>query len=189
MAIVALGRNGIGLGHQARLASLCEALRSVRQTPVFLCQGESHRQFLASEPTWALPYLSAESEETRGVWRRNVERYANLSEPAVVIEDTHPCGISFSKEVRRVLIIRPLCFEPMMAQLESDSPSFDHFIVADHPDSPTWPYSINQTTALLGVDNLTIAGPIFRIAQQESINAVRRRYRIVPASLRLHPPL
>src|ERR1700761_3229013 len=131
MTIVAIERNGIGLGHQARLASICEALRMIKQTPVLLCQGSAYGQFLTGHPIWTAPCLSTTTDEGREIWRRNLERYPALSDPPVIIEDTHPSGIPFSSLVRRILVVRPLSFGAMMNLLQVRTPFFDHYIIAD----------------------------------------------------------
>jgi hypothetical protein len=176
MAIMAIGRNGIGLGHQSRIVALCEALFDIGQVPILLVQGQSRGLFRTSCPISPCPYLSDLSPQDRINWKRNVENYALLSDPAVVIEDTHPMGIHFSPSVRRLLLVRPLTFSPMMDLLATTKSDFDHYLIADAPGTPTWPYQREQTRTIETSQRLTIIGPIYRRPYADEIASVRRRY-------------
>lgn len=181
MAIVVIGRNGVGLGHQSRLAALCDALLDIGQTPVLLRQGKVHDVIGGSYPVLPCPYFDEMSQSERLAWLRHVEAYADLSNPAVVIEDTHPIGVQYSERVKKILIIRPLMFSAMMELLKGAKTRFDHYLVADEPSSPTWPYSSHQTRIIANIPGLSIVGPIFRSPRTNEIALVRRRYRYRPA--------
>jgi hypothetical protein len=176
MTILAIGRNGIGLGHQSRIVALCDALFEIGQIPILLIQGQSHGLFRTCYPTSPCPYLSDLSQQERFNWKRNVENYALLSDPAVVIEDTYPMGIHFSPNVRRILLVRPLTFSPMMDLLAANESDFDHCLIADAPGSPTWPYHPEQTRTIETSLRITIVGPIYRRPHAGEIASVRRRY-------------
>src|SRR5271155_1170171 len=105
MAIIAIGRNGIGLGHFSRMAALCTALADKGETPVLLAQGHRWCALPRTLPVGPCPYFSDLTTRERDQWRKRVEAYAHLSNPAVVIEDTHPIGFRFSRQVRRVLLV------------------------------------------------------------------------------------
>jgi hypothetical protein len=176
MAIVVIGRNGIGLGHQARMAALCASLRTHGQTPVLLRQGRVHQAIYGPFPISYCPYFNELTQAERELWQTNLEAYAHLSNPSVVIEDTHPTGIQYSDDIRKVLVVRPLTFVPMMNLLKSAEARFDYYLVADEPHSPTWPYTPVETSLIKSTPGVSIIGPLFRSPPLNDIREVRRRY-------------
>ncbi len=162
MAIIGIGRNGVGLGHQSRVIALLDALYDRGERPVLLLQGQSCGVARTCYPTAPCPYIWQLTESQREDWRRTVEGYAQLSDPAVIIEDTHPIGISFSSSVRKVLLLRPVEFSAMMGLIQNNRAQFSDYVVADAPGSPTWPYAADETSSIMASNRVSIAGPIYR---------------------------
>src|SRR5438309_481082 len=96
------------------MVAVCHGLDKRSESPVLLVQGRKYADFLGSFPTAPFPYCADLSAQEREVLRSRLERYALMSKPAVLLEDTHPSGIEFSNSVRRILLVRPLLFSEMM---------------------------------------------------------------------------
>jgi hypothetical protein len=70
-----------------------------------------------------------------------------------------------------------------MKALEQDSAStYERVFIADQPDSPTWPYDIEQTEAIGRWGNWSFVGPLYRSPTDPEIQDVRRRYGWSPRS-------
>jgi hypothetical protein len=52
----------------------------------------------------------------------------------------------------------------------------ERFLVCDHPDSPTWPYTPDETAALKGWKKWEFIGPVFRQLSPANLREVRERY-------------
>lgn len=180
MAIIGIGRNGVGLGHQSRVIALLDALYDRGERPVLLLQGQSCGVARTCYPTAPCPYIWQLTESQREDWRRTVEGYAQLSDPAVIIEDTHPIGISFSSSVRKVLLLRPVEFSAMMGLIQNNRAQFSDYVVADAPGSPTWPYAADETSSIMASNRVSIAGPIYRRPGAADVADVRHKYNLRP---------
>jgi hypothetical protein len=104
-------------------------------------------------------------------------RYIRLSEPAVLIEDTHPAPVRWPGDIDRVLLVRPTVFD-YLRRLEQEDDGVRRFLVCDHPTSPTWPYGERETAELHGWGRWDCIGPIFRRYTHAGLERVRRKYRI-----------
>src|SRR4029077_18814286 len=101
MAIIALGHNGIGLGHISRIIAVCDMIAKAGGKPLLVSEGLGHLAIPHRIPSTSISHLSSLSREKRSELQRCINALAVMSEPAVVIEDTHPLGLDLAKEVTR----------------------------------------------------------------------------------------
>jgi hypothetical protein len=178
MALVFLALNGDGLGHLVRTAIICRALASVGERPVIFSQGIFPLDERFRFPGKKIPTLWKAS---RAVCRRvsaELAMMTEISQPSVLVEDTHPNPVWVSAAVRRVLIVRPSSFGHLTMLKQRYSAMYSSFLVADSPDSPTWPYSAGETAQIRTWARWHIVGPVYRAASLEDIAEIRRKYRI-----------
>lgn len=176
MSIVAIGRNGIGLGHLSRTVAVCEALSGVGFRPLIFTSDTAGALIPHTLPATLIHGLGTLTRPDLREFQRRVESAALMSEPSVVIEDTHPIGITLSSAIARFLIVRPLTFSALLNLKHVNQSEYSHFFIADDPGSPTWPYDSDETFQIQGWDKWTCVGPIYRRAQSRDITEVRRRY-------------
>ena len=177
MADVFLTVNGIGHGHLMRALRICRWLRRTGRHPLFFHQGRYSAEAALRFPGTSIPTLY---QLDRGEAQRladEIARVARLSHPSLILEDTHPAEVSFPREIKRVLFVRPTVPEHMRMLRKQYSQVFSRIIVCDHPDSPTWPYSAADTREFLQY-GWQVVGPIFRRHTSAGIERVRRRHRI-----------
>jgi len=101
-----------------------------------------------------------------------------ISQPAVLVEDTHPNPIVLPSTIRRVLLVRPPTFEYLSLLNGRYSSVYSAFLLCDSPNSPTWPYSEAETESLVGWSKWHVIGPIYRAEGKSDIQEVRERYAV-----------
>ena len=111
MAVVVFAMNGQGLGHLIRSTIVSKALASVGERPVIFSGGEYRPAGLAQFPVRMVPSLWGATDEVRKRVASELQSMADISLPAVVVEDTHPAPIQLPAAIRRVLLVRPTSFE------------------------------------------------------------------------------
>ena len=176
MALVMLALNGEGLGHLIRCTIVCDALKSVGEKPIIFSQGLYQPHGASHFPAKNIPSLWRAPEDVRKRVASELYTMAAISLPAIVVEDTHPNPIRLSPEVRRVLMVRPTSFEYLRSLRQRQSNVYAAFVLCDAPDSPTWPYTPDETKEVIGWDNWHVVGPIYRRATASDIDEVLRRY-------------
>jgi hypothetical protein len=176
VAIVAVGRNGIGLGHIARVIAACEAMCKAGLKPLLFADQIASRVIPRNIPTVLIPKMGELDSEDLAELENRVGAAALISSPSVVIEDTHPMGFELDRRIERILIVRPLVFSALMELKQGYESHYDRFFFADHPDSPTWPYSRDESHEIAKWERWSCIGPIYRSAPRDQIAEVRRRY-------------
>ena len=178
MAVVFLALNGDGLGHLVRTTTVCRALAAAGEKPVIFSQSifplDGHSQF----PGTRIPSLWKAPRSVRHRVAAQLRSMAEISLPAVLVEDTHPNPIALPRTIRRVLQVRPTSFDYLLQLNRPPSPSYDAFLLCDTPNSPTWPYSAAETRTILTWDKWHVIGPIYRTPSEADIRGVRKRYGI-----------
>ena len=181
MAIVAFGRNGVGLGHIARVTSECDTLSRMGFKPLLFAEQTGSQIIPRNIPVALIPKVSQlEHEEFRELERR-IASAALLSRPSAVLEDTHPMGFNLDERIGRFLIVRPLTFSALQKLRQDQESRHQRFFVADHPESPTWPYSLDETLEISTWQKWKCVGPIYRSAGRREITEVRKRYSWSPS--------
>jgi hypothetical protein len=180
MAIVLIAHNGIGLGHLSRCVAICKALSNIGEKPLILAEGSSYKAIPHNYPITRLPKHSHSSKKDHYKLNESIDAYALMSTPSVVVEDTHPLGLELSSQVTRLLVVRPLAFSELKKLDRHYKHVYRSFLLADHPESPTWPYSNNETQIITEWDSWHFIGPIYRHPTFDEINEVKRRYNWVP---------
>ncbi len=178
MAVVLFALNGQGLGHLIRSTVVSHALASVGERPVIFSGGEYRPAGLEQFPVRVVPSLWGATDEVRRRVSSELYSMANISLPAVVVEDTHPAPIQLPPTIRRVLLVRPTSFEYLVRLNESYSGLYSVFLLCDSPDSPTWPYDQAQSRQLAGWKNWRVIGPVFRSAPDDAVRQVRERHHL-----------
>ena len=178
MALVMLALNGTGLGHLIRTVIVSELLASVGERAEIFSEGKYHPSGWEHFPVHQVPSLWASSEEVRRRVAAQLTATAAKSEPAVVVEDTHPNPIHLPTRIRRVLLVRPTSFEYLAGLNERYGSVYSAFLLCDSPGSPTWPYTEDQTRQLKDWDRWHIVGPIYRTPTEEEARSVQERYRL-----------
>jgi len=178
MAVVLLASNGDGLGHLVRVTMVAGALASVGERPVIFSQGIYPLESGTEIPGKCIPSLRKADGWMRRAIAAEVRSMAEISLPSVVVEDTHPNPIALPPWIRRILLVRPPSMEHMTTLRRVFRRMYAGFLLCDHPDSPTWPYSKVESEQILSWREWQMVGPIYREAPQAEITTVRARYGI-----------
>jgi hypothetical protein len=178
MAVVFLALNGDGLGHLVRATIVAESLMATGEHPLILSQGIFPLNDRSPIAGAQVPSLWKASPAVRRAVARELAALARVSLPSVVVEDTHPGPFQLPRDVRRILLVRPTTFAYLRTLRNDHEKACAGFLLCDHPDSPTWPYSAAETAAIAGWRGWSVVGPIYRTASQADIAEVRDRYRI-----------
>jgi hypothetical protein len=179
MAIVMVGLNGIGLGHLARTVCVADAITALGYAPAIFAQGTNS----AGEqryPGKRIPHLFDISRRERVTVAKELSEYALRSRPSIVFEDTHPSRLRLDPTVRRILVVRPTEFSHMLFLERRYGSTYVAFLIADAPDSPTWPFTTRETRRILGWRNWHVLGPVFRRPSEDEMRDVAQRYSIAP---------
>lgn len=176
MAIVFLTLNGVGIGHLSRAYVFCEAFRKQLQAPVVFSQGIYPTYFHRRFPGKKIKSLGRATSTEQSQIIREIASYAGISEPSIVVEDTHPAWAAFADFINRILIVRPTTFAYMRAVRKVFGASFKRFLICDHPDSPTWPFGREETAEISSWQAWNFVGPVFRSLSERNLVDVRSRY-------------
>ncbi len=176
MATVCLPVNGIGYGHLMRAGLASRWLRRAGERPVIFFQGKYPRDWELRTPGLSMLPLYRMPVEAAHLAVEQIARYARLSSPAVVIEDTYPAPVAWPADITRLLMLRPTAFAHLAETRATHGDGYARVLLCDHPDSPTWPYDAAQTAELASWDRWEWIGPVFRQASARAIAEVRRRY-------------
>lgn len=178
MPVILVARNTIGLGHIARSVALSEQLAEHGLAPLLIISG-GHRFAIRHDiPSAAVNYRTFDI--SRQAFYKYIQNLALMSSPAVIVEDTIPEIPSLDSEVKRVLILRPPTFDAALGLNDNHGDIYDRIVVADHPDSPTWPYSLPETGKLMKLPNWHFGGPIYRKPDELAIDRLRKKYGAFP---------
>ena len=178
VALVLFALNGQGLGHIIRGTVVSQALASVGERPVVFSGGQYRPAGLEQFPARVVPSLWGAPEEVRKRVASELYSLANISLPAVVVEDTHPAPIQLPPAIRRVLLVRPTSFEYLARLNQSYSRIYSAFLLCDAPNSPTWPYGQAQSRQLAAWRNWHVIGPVYRSAPDDAVRQVRERHHL-----------
>src|SRR5579875_10500 len=180
MADVVLTINGIGQGHLMRGVNLCRWLRRSGRRPLVIHQGTYPQAIARRYPGVNVPTVYKQTPERREDIRQQILAAVRLSQPALLIEDTHPVELEFPEDVARLLVVRPTVMEHMRMLRQEYLPTYSRFLICDHPASPTWPYTFAETEEILGWERFECMGPIYRRPTKQGVEDVRRRYGLNP---------
>lgn len=180
MPLVFLTLNGVGLGHLSRTNRLGEAYAALGYGVTIFAQGEHLAVGPPRFPGKTIPRLTTASPSVRRTVARELSSLAEMSEPRVVLEDTHPSKLELSPRVRRVLVVSPTTFWFMRRLNHNYRQVYQSFLIADEPGSPLWPYTRAQSDEILSWSNWHVLGPVFRRPTAAEVAAIRERYRIDP---------
>lgn len=170
--------NGVGRGHLQRTLIMSSWIEKEYGKSLVFYQG-SYPQIIGSIPAGtSIETLYKIKKESAQEIVLEIARLAALSEPMVVIEDTHPSLLRFPSNVRRVVVVRPTKIDHMRRLAREVGKLVDAFFICDSPSSPTWPYNDRDTAELLQWEKWSVVGPIYREPNPEEIQTVRAKYRI-----------
>jgi len=178
VAVVVFAMNGQGLGHLIRSTIVSHALATVGERPVIFSGGEYQPGGLAQFPVRFVPSLWGATDEVRKRVSSELHSMADISLPAVVVEDTHPAPIQLPAAIRRVLLVRPTSYEYLVRLNERYAGLYSAYLLCDSPDSPTWPYDETQTRQVAGWKNWHVIGPVYRTASEDEVCQVRARHHL-----------
>lgn len=176
MAIVFVPLNGIGLGHLSRAFAIASRLRREGLAPVMFSQGAYPDALAREVPGVSVGSIYQAAPAARLAIRDELQTYARRTSPAVVVEDTHPAPIELDPDIARLLIVRPATLAYLRELRARYAGAYRAFLVADHPESPLWPYTADETAELGGWPGWTCIGPVFRRGSAGGRARVRRRY-------------
>lgn len=177
MGIVLLSINGIGLGHTTRMTIIADQLYAAGQKPIMFYQGKKfpfNNKAFHTVNTRNL--FKADAAYLRAM-ESKVNAACNICGPRIFIEDTHPASIRLRNNIARFLLIRPTTFGYLQKITALYEQEYDAFFIADHADSPTWPYNDAETAAVLSWPKCYQVGPVFRRSSAEEIAALKIKYR------------
>ena len=178
MAIVFFAHNGDGLGHLVRASIVADALFACGERPLIVSQGMFPLDDRSEVAGTTIPSLGNASYRVRRSAGRLLQVAASLTVPSVVVEDTHPSPVAVRSPVARALLVRPTAFADL-EQLRGEFGDVYHtFILCDAPGSVSWPYTAEETTAILGWERWHVVGPLYRAATAADIEAVRAKYQM-----------
>ena len=173
MAIVFLPLNGIGLGHLSRCFALASQLRELGERPVIFAQGDYPPEKSDLIPGLRVGAIYQMWWPARRRLGRQIAAYARRTTPAVVIDDTHPAKIDLPDDIHRVLLLRPIVFDQLPRLRDRHGRKFRRVFIADHPDSPTWPFTEEQTRRISTWPGWECIGPIFNRPTESGIEIGR----------------
>jgi hypothetical protein len=177
MAIILLPLNRIGLGHLSRAFAVAERLQVNGESPVIFAQGHYPEHMAAVVPGISVGTVYKATFDHQLDVTADVEHYALLAAgPGIVIEDSHPTPITLKPTIRRYLLVRPASIEYMRLLQRRYGYAYQAFLIADHPDSPTWPYTLDQSREIASWRGWTCVGPIFRLSNRRGTEYIRRKY-------------
>lgn len=171
MAIILLTNNSRGIGQTIRCAVIGDVLAKTGAKPVFFAQGQGLEPFFNGHIGKCIPYIGKLSKREQVTMAKDIENYALLSEPSVLIEDTYPLEWCFPGSISRALVIGPTDFSYLKQMRKRFAEQIGTWLMADSPGSPTWPYNPGQTKELLNWPNVEILGPIYRKPNAADIKA------------------
>ena len=127
----------------------------------------------------SIPALYKLSPVAAQAFADEIARYATLSAPSLLIEDTHPAPVSWPQTLEHLLILRPTMMLHMRRLRQECRGAFRGVFACDHPESPTWPYSESETAEILTWDGWHLAGPLYRRHTRYGVERVRHKYNIL----------
>lgn len=180
MADILLTLNGIGRGHLTRGLCIFAWLRRNGRRPLVIHQGTYPQDFALRYPGVSAPALYEEAPRDRLGIAAEIISIARRSRPSVIIEDTYPAPVTFPEDVCRILVVRPTVIEHMRQLNQDHGATYQNFMICDDPESPTWPFSHDETQEILGWAKFSTIGPVYRRPGMHRIVDIRNRYRIHP---------
>lgn len=176
MALVLISRNGIGMGHLSRSIAIGSVLQLMKEHPILFAEGGHSRAIPHSLPTlrFSNTVLSATRRKQR--LERQVSTCALLSTPSIVIEDTYSLELNLCDEIIRVMILRCLEFSVLKSLKDFLEREYDCILIADDPNSPTWPYGCKATRTLRTWRQWHFIGPVYRKSSAAQITRIKKRY-------------
>jgi predicted glycosyltransferase len=161
MALAYITQNGKGLGHLVRTRLICAHLRNYGLRPLVFAQGEDLESYLPNDIVRCIPHFWKMAADEQEWIAKEITGVVRLSEPQVILEDTHPLDYQFPSDAQRALILRPTTYSHLLEVLSDSRLRLSRVFIADHPQSPTWPYSREQWQQLAADGRVTAIGPIF----------------------------
>jgi len=179
MAIILLAINEIGLGHLSRMVEIADHLYEKGEKPILFYQCKKFpfpsRDYLTRR---IQPLLR--SDET---YIKEIEEIINTScsitSPSIFIEDTHPSSLKIRDTIDKFLVVRPTTFTYLSFLKRAYGSYYQGFFIADHYDSPTWPYTEEETDTISKWSNWHLLHPIYRKPAISSITAIKNNYSIL----------
>jgi len=165
-----------------RAMTVAQHLQELRLAPVIFAQGALPRFVENVIPSTTVGTVYKQDLQRRTTITEIITSFARLSDPAMVIDDTHPTPIYFPRDIRRLLLVRPTSCDYLRHIKREYERTYEHFAICDHPDSPTWPYSVEDTRAILSWDRWSCIGPIYRVSGTEDRNAMLNKLDLGPDS-------
>jgi hypothetical protein len=176
MAVCILAHNGVGLGHLTRSIEIGTHFAENNIRPFLFCPNPN----LISRN---LPFTLVRTKSIKNPfdpYRPRVEDQinsaGNIGPYKLFIEDTHPMAVQLSPKIKKILVVRPTTFEYLEEIKQNYSFYYDAFFIADHFESPTWPYTVAETEDIKCWENWKITGPIFRSPQPTQIQMIKNKY-------------
>jgi|GEM_PF-6849969 len=176
MAIVLLALNGIGLGHLSRLAEIAACLHSAGEKPVLFYQSVAYPYARPDFQAIGIQSLRKCSDDYRLRVQDGINMLCSVAGPHIFIEDTHPSNLRIRQSTRQFLVVRPTTFAYLVECRRIYERYYTGFLIADEPDSPTWPYTEEETAEIRSWKKFCFIGPVFRTAGDDDIESLRYKY-------------
>lgn len=141
-------------------------------------QGDYPPEVAARYPGKSMPALYKLPGAEAQVMADEIARYASMSGQSMIIEDTYPAPVAWPSALQRILIVRPSLMKHMRFLNEKYARELKSFIVCDHPESPSWPYSPEETSEMSAWKKWKFLGPLFRSPTPQGIKKVSQRYQL-----------
>lgn len=170
--------NGIGLGHVMRTRIVSQWLCDLGEKPVVFVQGNYPELMRRAVPGGNLPRLHTMDASGRSKVASVLSRYVALSEPSILIEDTHPAPLDWPYDMPRAILMRPTVMSHMRVVRYAQRTSHVPVLLCDHPQSPTWPFSERETSEILSWPLWECIGPVFRRPSDDAMQHIRVRHGI-----------
>jgi hypothetical protein len=176
MAIILLALNGVGLGHLSRLTEISDCLHAAGEKPMLFYQRPEFPYPEKDFHTISIKSLQKCDADYLARVEDKVNTLCSIAAPHIFIEDTHPAKIDVRKSTFQFMVVRPTTFSYLQDFLQVHQYKYTGFFIADHPDSPTWPYTEEETETIGGWEKFHFIGPIFRKAASDEIAALKLKY-------------
>lgn len=176
MAVVLLSINGVGLGHLSRMVEVADGFCRTADKPILFYQGKNFPFRDKTFDRHSIDHLRVASREYLQHITDKINTACRVTEPSVFIEDTHPAPIRLQENIAKFLIIRPTTFAYLLYLKEKFQHYYRAFLIADHPDSPTWPYNAEETEQIVSWKGFVCTGPVYRKPAAGGMASIKRKY-------------
>lgn len=174
MATAFLTVKGVGPGQLVRAGTLARALAAAGEPAVIFSEGMFPLDEDDPTPGTRVPSLREAGAPVRRQITADLRSLLDISLPATLVEDTYPSPVRMPSHVRRVLVIGPTTFADLQRLHTKYRRLYAAMLLGDAPDSPTWPYTPQQTDQIRSWPGLHCIGPVSRWATSAAVADAQR---------------